>query len=313
MFEVLLGFDMETDIGSWTPFHEGLMHGTPKVLEVFQKHQVTGTFYFVGWSARQVPESLHWVKDVGHEIGAHSLYHETVGDPLFPIPGIYPLLKQEVLPRLALNTEWIEEICGVRPISFRAPRLFGSTAVCCALEDLGYVSDASYPMYFYRDQLEPYHPDSRDWTKRGSMRLVEIPNFADLSLPSGDAFGRDRDQWPKFRLEGAGSLLKHVDQFLNLLQSTSVERKVLAFYFHPWEFHPMPEGLIHFGEGSVKPDPFIVKGCGDWALEQLDHLIAGLKQRGAVFKTAADIAAATPGQRLVPGTSPARPVRNFIL
>ncbi|MEI6338826.1 MAG: polysaccharide deacetylase family protein, partial [Verrucomicrobiota bacterium] len=277
MFEVLLGFDMESDIGSWTPFHEGLRHGTPKVLDVFQKHQVTGTFYFVGWSARQVPESLHWVKDAGHEIGAHSLYHETVGDPIFPIPGIYPLLSREVLPRLELNTKWIEEICGVRPMSFRAPRLFGSTAVCCALENLGYVSDASYPLYFYREQLEPYRPDPEDWTKRGGMQLVEIPNFADLSLPTRDEFGRDRDQWPKFRTEDAVSLLKHVDRFLDLLQSTPIARKVLAFYFHPWEFHPMPEGLIHFGEGSVKPDPFIVKGCGAWALEQFDHLIAGLK------------------------------------
>ena len=293
-FEVLLGFDMETDIGSWTPFHKGLRHGTPPVLDVFQKHQVTGTFYFVGWSAREVPESLHWVKDAGHEIGAHSLYHETVGDPIFPIPGIYPLLKEEVFARLELNTAWIEEICGVRPTSFRAPRLFGSTAVCAALEDLGYLSDATYPMYFYRARLEPYHPDRSDWTAKGGMRLVEIPNFANLALPSDDAYGRNRDQWPKFRTEDAVSLLKHVDQFLEHLQSAHVERKVLAFYFHPWEFHPMPEGLIHFGEGSVKPDPFIVKGCGDYALEQLDLLIAGLKRRGAVFRTAAEIAEATP-------------------
>lgn len=292
-FEVLLGFDMETDIGSWTPFHEGLRHATPKVLKLFEKHRATGTFYFVGSSAREVPESLQWVKDAGHEIGAHSLYHETVGEPIFPIPGIHPLLEQEVRPRLDLNTRWIEDICGVRPVSFRCPRLFGSTAVCNALESLGYVSDASYPMYFFRDRLEPYFPDRADWTCEGNMKLVQIPNFADFGKAANDRYGRDCDQWPKFRTEGAASLLQSVDSFLSHLDAAKVDRKVVSFYFHPWEFHPMRKGLISYGEGSVLPDPFIVKNCGDFALEQFDHLLAGLRERGATFSTAAEIASST--------------------
>jgi len=292
--EVLLGFDMETDVGSWTPFHEGLRHGTPPVLEIFRKHDVTGTFYFVGHSAREVPESVLQVKEAGHEIGTHSLYHETVGDAIFPIPGVYPLLPHEVKPRLELNTRWVEEIAGIRPVSFRCPRLFGSTTVCQALEDLGYVSDASYPMYFYRDRLQPYHPATNDWTQEGDMRLVQIPNFADLSLESKDTYGRDCDQWPKFRTESSEHLLRHIDNFLNHLNVCGVRRKVLSFYFHPWEFHPMPQGLISFGEGGVYPEPFITANCGDYAIEQLDVLIAGLKARGAVFRTAAQIAADTP-------------------
>jgi peptidoglycan/xylan/chitin deacetylase (PgdA/CDA1 family) len=292
--EVLLGFDMETDVGSWTPFHEGLRHGTPKVLDIFRNQGVTGTFYFVGHSAREVPESVRQVGEAGHEIGAHSLYHETVGDAIFPIPGIHPLLAHEVQPRLDLNTRWVEEIAGVRPVSFRCPRLFGSTNVTNALENLGYVSDASYPMYFYREQLEPYHSQAADWTRTGDMRLVQIPNFADLSLESHDAYGRDRDQWPKFRTESAAKLLGHIDNFLAFLNAKGVKRKVLSFYFHPWEFHPMPQGLIPFGEGGVYPDPFIVANCGDYALEQFDLLISGLKKRGASFRTAAQIAADTP-------------------
>lgn len=296
-FEVLLGFDMETDVGSWTPYHEGLKHATPILLDLFQKHEVTGTFYFVGISAKSVPESVNLVKDAGHEIGAHSLYHETVGDSIFPIPGLYPLLPSEVQARLELNTRWIEDICGIRPVSFRAPRLFGSTAMCNALENLGYISDASYPMYFYKDQLAPYHPNTADWTQSGDMRLVEIPNFANLSIASTDEYGRDCDQWPKFRTESAAALLVHIDQFLASLETAGVQRKVLSFYFHPWEFHPMPEGRIHFGEGAVYPDPFITKNCGDYALEQFDLLLAGLRQRGAKFTTAAEIATSTAGAR----------------
>ncbi len=90
-------------------------------LKLFQKHNITGTFYFVGASAREVPESVMAVKAAGYEIGAHSLYHETVGEAIFPIPGMVPLLPHEIGPRLELNTRWIEEVCGVRPRSFRCP------------------------------------------------------------------------------------------------------------------------------------------------------------------------------------------------
>lgn len=292
-FDILLGFDMETDIGSWTPFYDGLRHATPKILALFQQKRITGTFYFVGTAAREVPESVLAVRAAGYEIGAHSLYHETVGDPLFPIPGHQTLLPGEVHSRLALNTDWLAAITGVRPVSFRCPRLFGSTGVCNALEALGYTSDASYPMYFYQEQLAPYRPHRQDWTKAGDLRLVEIPNFADVSIRSTDLYGRDRDQWPKFRTDSAETLLGHVDNFLRHLDDRRIERKVLCFYFHPWEFHPMPEGLIHFGEGSVLPDPFITKNCGPYALTQLELLIDGLAARGGRFKTAAQIAEAT--------------------
>ena len=43
---VILGFDCETDVGSWTPFYEGLVHGTPVILELLDKHKITGTFFF---------------------------------------------------------------------------------------------------------------------------------------------------------------------------------------------------------------------------------------------------------------------------
>lgn len=292
--EVLFGFDMETDVGSWTPFHEGLRHATPPLLDLFAKHAITGTFYFVGASAREVPESVRSVQNAGHEVGAHSLYHETVGEPIFPIPGVVPLLEHEVSRRLELNTNWIEEITGERPVSFRAPRLFGSTQVCRSLEELGYTSDASYPLYHFKERLEPYHPDSQCWTEAGKMRLVEIPNFADLSIQSGDPYGRDRDQWPLFRTESAQALLERIDRYLHYLKDRGTERRVLAFYFHPWEFWPMPSGLISYGEGAVKPDPFIVKNCGDYALAQLDILIKELLERGAIFKTASEIARDTP-------------------
>ena len=283
------GFDMETDIGSWTPFYQGVVKGTPRLLDLLSAHEVSATFYFTGHAARTHPEVVHAVDAAGHEVGCHSLYHETVGDELFSIPGTYPLLAEEVPLRLKRATEWVTAALGRRVVSFRSPRLFGSTAVVNALEALGYESDASYPLYYYRERLTPYHPNRSNWTAEGDSPMLEIPNFADLSIESKGPLGRDRDQWPKYRTEGAQSLLAAVDSFTAIAHGRGLPA-VLCFYLHPCEFIEMPQDLIRFGEGAVQPDSFIVSGCGDHALRQLAAVLTGLRQRGFVFCTARQIA-----------------------
>jgi len=283
--QVMLGFDMETDIGSWTPFYEGLVKGTPKMLKILARRGVKATFFFVGDAARQHPEVVRHVAEAGHEVGCHTIYHETIGDELFPIPGLKPVLPEECFHRIEVAADWVQQILGKKVTSFRAPRLWGSTAMVNALEDLGFTADASYPMYFYRDQLAPYHPSRKDWTKSGRMKILEIPNFADMTITSKDPYGRDRDQWPLFRTTGAKAVMKHIESMVGLWTKKR-QPQVVCLYMHPWEFHEMPAGLIHFGEGAVQPDPFIIKNCGKVALLELDRLIGLFLDRGAEFATA---------------------------
>lgn len=282
-FDVILGFDMETDIGSWTPFYEGLVQGTPRILELLAKHNVSGTFFFTGEAAEQNPQVVSSVAKANHEVGCHSLYHETVGDELFPIPGVKPILPEESYNRIKKATEVVEGVLGEKVTSFRAPRLWGSTAMVNALEDLGYTADASYPLYFYKERLVPYHPSREDWTQEGNMKILEIPNFADMTMESHDEYGRDRDQWPLFRTEGSERLLVHIDKMLGFYKEKALPATI-CLYLHPWEFYEMPEGLIHYGEGSVLPDPFITKNCGEVAVRELDKLIGQLKERGGKFR-----------------------------
>lgn len=123
--KVILGIDMETDVGSFTPFYKGVAQGTPLLIDLFEKKGIKGTFYFTGEAARENPEIAQLVASSGNEVGCHSLYHETLGDELFPIPGLKPVLKEEVPLRIKTATQWVEEASGVRPVSFRCPRLGG--------------------------------------------------------------------------------------------------------------------------------------------------------------------------------------------
>lgn len=290
MFDVMFGIDMETDVGSFTSEYNGVQFGTPKLLKVMKKNDVKATYFWTGHAAQNNPDMVKKVRDAGHETGCHGLFHETLGDPIFPLPNNWPILPTEVEGRLKLATQIVQKAAGIKPVSFRCPRLWGSTQVVRVLEKLGYIADASLPLYFYRTMFTPYRPSVKDWTKPGRMKIVELPNFCDLTMKSKDPlYNRDRDQWPLFRTKSAGALLEKVDGFIDYVLKHK-KRPVLSFYFHPWEFHPMPQGVIDYGEASVRPLPFIVKNCGPRALSEFDNLCRGLISRGARFATAGDIA-----------------------
>lgn len=288
-FDILLGIDMETDIGSFTSDYEGVRHGTPRLLDIMQRHQVRATYYWTGHAAEQNPDAVAAVRDAGHETGCHGLVHETLGDPIFPLPNNWPVFPFEVEGRIREATRIVKAVSGIQPVSFRCPRLWGSTQVVNVLESLGYRSDATLPLYFYHGLYYPYHPSETEWTRPGALKLVEIPNFCDLDMESTDPYQRDRDQWPLFRIESAQALLKKVDGFIDYVAQRG-KRPVLCFYFHPWEFHEMPQGAIDYGEASVTPIPFITKNCGAVACREFETLIKALKECGGDFKTALEIA-----------------------
>ena len=61
--KAVLGFDMETDIGSWTSFYDGFKIGAPRILKVLDKHGISATFFFTGDSARKNPEIVKMARD----------------------------------------------------------------------------------------------------------------------------------------------------------------------------------------------------------------------------------------------------------
>ncbi|MBN2300968.1 MAG: polysaccharide deacetylase family protein [Lentisphaerae bacterium] len=285
---VILSFDMETDIGSWTDDTRGVTEGTPEILEVLKEHDIHATFLFTGREAERHPDCVASVLEAGHEIGCHTMYHETVGRPVYSVPVGSFALEEEIESRLALATDAVERVAGVRPRSFRAPRLFGSTRMIQALEQLGYAVDSSFPCYFHGRDFVPYHPHSEDWARSGSMSLLEVPVFYDTEGNEAGDKNRARDQWPMLRLKGA-------DWFSDLcgrmFDRARDERGIsaLCVYLHPWEFVDMPR-VVETDESTITFRPFLYRNTGKPALRALSNFIGIMKQQGAEFATLIDLA-----------------------
>jgi peptidoglycan-N-acetylglucosamine deacetylase len=290
---VILGFDMEPDVGSWTSGTRGVREGTPRILRALANHGVKATFLWTGREALDHPDIVERVVSDGHEIGCHTMYHENVGNPVYDTPFPSYILESEIRGRLELATETVERVAGVRPVSFRAPRLFGSAAMVRALDELGYVADSSFPAYFHGRNFLPYHPSREDWSKDGDLSILEIPPFFDVRASEDDSKNRARDQWPVLRLKGAEAFADLSRDMLSEVRDASGDSAV-CIYLHPWEFVPIPE-TIELDEATLTLKPFLHVNTGQFAVDALDRYIGLMKQDGAEFVKMKDYAACFPG------------------
>jgi len=280
---IILSFDMEPDLGSWTSATRGVMEGTPQILQALKRHGVPATFFFVGREAEAHPAVVRQIIDAGHEIGCHTMFHETVGTPVYDVPVGGFMREQEIDGRLTLATDAIARVAGVRPVSFRAPRLFGSSAMLRTLDRLGYVADSSLPAYAFGRDFHPYHPDPDDWTREGSLNILEMPPFYNSAAADDGGRNRSRDQWPMLRLKGAQWF---ADLALRVWPKKPVggAGAILVVYLHPWEFVAMPRAM-RTDECSIVFDPFLHKKTGAAALAALDGFIDRMRAQDFGFAT----------------------------
>lgn len=283
---IVLGFDMETDIGSYLKSYNGVQAGTRKILDILHRHDITATFFFTGDAAENNPQILQEVARAGHEIGCHSLKHETVGDAHFNMPNDSSILEQELQYRLQLNRQLVQDLCGILPVSYRAPRLWQGDAQVRVLEALGFLVDASYSVAVHRNMVVPYHPSRTSWLKAGDLRLLEMPNFAFREDPRRFRryFGNN-DQWPLLRLIGADFVIKHLEELV-AEQVAAASSACFLFYLHPWEFERMP-AKYRYDEGTFCFRPELHKNCGPRMVSEFARFVEKALDAGYNFTTCA--------------------------
>jgi len=152
---------------------------TPRLLELFRRHDLRTTWFVPGHSIETFPEQIDAIVAAGHEVGVHGYSHEN------PI-AMSREQETEVLDKcIAL----VEEVTGRRPTGYVAPWWEFSRVTNELLLERGIKYDHSL---MHRD-FEPYYvrvgdswtpidyaaPSAHDWMKplvRGDeTNLVEIP------------------------------------------------------------------------------------------------------------------------------------------
>jgi peptidoglycan/xylan/chitin deacetylase (PgdA/CDA1 family) len=126
--------------------------GTPRVLELFRRHELPSTWFVPGHSIETFPDQTKMIVDAGHEIGAHGYSHEN------PV-AMTPKQEEDVLVK---SIELIEKVSGKRPRGYVAPWWEMSSETAALLLKHGFTYDHSQG---YNDFVPFYSRAGDTWTK----------------------------------------------------------------------------------------------------------------------------------------------------
>lgn len=205
-------------------------NGMPLLLEMYNKFNISGTFFFTGYIAKKKPDLVRMVCDAGHEIGSHGLMH--VPEKSFDV-----MSQSEQLSHLKESKKILEDISGTEVISFRAPALRVNKYTPLALEESGFKIDSSissqrFDMFMSFGGLKklkwllaprlPYRTHKNDLSKKGDSSILEIPISA-LIFPYICTTLR---------------IFPHLTKFIRIILyiESLISSKPIVFLTHPNEF-----------------------------------------------------------------------------
>lgn len=222
---------------NWNDYTPRVEKNTHSILSIFNKHNVKGTFFILGWVAERYPNLIKEIAAEGHEIACHSFFHRL----------IYSLSPIEFKEDTKRTKGLLEDITNAKIKGYRAPSYSITRKSLWALKilyDLGFEYDSSiFPIYhdiygipdaprfqFYWD-LNNEIPSIRfdgEGIENKEKILREIPisttSFLGKNIPiSGGGYFRFFPYW--FTKSALQKIKKE-------------EKYPFMFYLHPWEIDP---------------------------------------------------------------------------
>jgi polysaccharide deacetylase family protein (PEP-CTERM system associated) len=215
-------FSGSVRMNSWDSWPSRVANNTRKILELFDRYEVKGTFFMVGWVAQKFPALVQDIQRRGHELACHSYWHRTV----------YSLTPDEFRQDTRDAVHAIEDAAGVKVLGYRAPSWSITKSCLWALDILaeeGFTYDSSiYPIRhdLYGVPGAQRFPYRRECTN--GQFLQEFPpttiRFLGMTLPAA----------------GGGYLrifpMAYTDWVFRKIEGSYRERVMV--YVHPWEVDP---------------------------------------------------------------------------
>jgi polysaccharide deacetylase family protein (PEP-CTERM system associated) len=207
----------------WHRFPPRVEQNVSRILELFAKYQVRGTFFILGWVAEKFPWLARKIAAAGHEIGCHGYAHKRLHSMT---PDQF---QQDVRKATAFLTDQVGRSIGC----FRAPSFSIVSETLWALDVLsaeGYSFDSSifpvrHDMYGIPDAERFAHWRSFN---EGGSGIFEFPlsTIACRGLNIGVG-GGGYLRWIPYGITHWA--VRHINQ---------VHREPAIVYFHPWEIDP---------------------------------------------------------------------------
>ena len=69
-------FDAVVSRASWDRYESRVSRNTNELLEIFDRANVRGTFFVLGWVAERFPSLVRRIADLGHEVASHGFHHQ---------------------------------------------------------------------------------------------------------------------------------------------------------------------------------------------------------------------------------------------
>jgi polysaccharide deacetylase family protein (PEP-CTERM system associated) len=221
-FENVIGTD------KWQNFPLRVEKNTRIILDLLDRHNITATFFVLGWVAQQVPQLVKDIADKGHELGCHSFFHRLV----------YNLSPAEFRDDTRRSKDLLEQISGKKVHGYRAPSYSITNSSRWALDildELDFKYDSSiFPIFHDRYGI-PNAPRFQHPIK--GTKLYEFPISTSLIL------GKN------IPVSGGGyfRLLPYPLTRMVLRRINMTENKPFIFYIHPWEIDPMQPKIANAG------------------------------------------------------------------
>jgi polysaccharide deacetylase family protein (PEP-CTERM system associated) len=202
----------------WPRMDSRVERTTLRLLEMFSRHQVAGTFFVLGWVAERFPDLVREIERRGHEVATHGYAHRLLTQMTAEEFRADLLRSLEVIGRAAS-----QPVRGHRAPSFsvtqRTPWAAG------IMREAGLAYDSSvFPLGFHPDYgigdapLEPY------WLADG---LREVP----MSCAQVNGW--------RVPCSGGGYFRPYPYAMTRaLMRRCNAQGRAVIFYLHPWEIDP---------------------------------------------------------------------------
>jgi polysaccharide deacetylase family protein (PEP-CTERM system associated) len=206
---------------AWQNYPSRVVQNTHRLLELFARNDVRGTFFVLGWVAERHPALVREIVSSGHELACHSYAHR----------ALWRISPEEFHDDTARAISTLEDASGTRIFGYRAPTFSITSKTLWALpilKQLGFEYDSSvYPIRHDYYGIPDAPRQLFQWQLEDGQLLDELPGTTvrvrNRNLPvGGGGYLRILPSW----YTGWG--LKRLD----------AEGLPAMLYLHPWEVDP---------------------------------------------------------------------------